>query len=362
VRSTLGDFLTVFHLQLLIVGIYLLTRYHRYLKEGDSRLVVLSLWVLAGLGLLLFALFGYFMTALLIILFILCFISVFQSMHRTDELYISCILTLCMGILVGCEFIHIVDAYGRQLQRMNTLFKLHYQVWILLGIAAPWIMVFLGRSRSIAMGVKSLLCIAVGGLLVLNLFYPIGVSWGRLPIPKPGYPSYPKPPRTLDGMAYLEKENNGDYQAIQFLNKEIQGTPVILEYPGKRAYSYESRVSSNTGLPTLIGWINHEAIWRKGWVQKDNDAQALLKNLNKPLNGWSIAQLRQSDGERIYQANRLAPVVNLLKKYQIEYIYIGELERNNFAGPGLDKFATELEKIYDRAGVLIYRVPENFLK
>jgi uncharacterized membrane protein len=270
---------------------------------------------------------------------------------------------LSIAILLGCEFVHIQDAYGDKLQRMNTLFKFHYQAWIMMGLCAPLVVKMLRTAHSWTAGTRQLLRVAVVLLLVLNLVYPFGVSWGRIRGHQQG-------PKTLDGLAYLEQDRSmtavqmnwaGDAKAIEWLNNNVEGTPVILEYPGKKAYSYESRVSTNTGLPTLIGWLNHEAIWRRSWVQEDEATVKILKKAGSNIDSWSLVGARQRVADGIYSEKDFHKIRPLLERFQIEYIYAGKLERNNYQPEGLAKFDKHCKKVYQDQGVTIYRVPEEYL-
>jgi len=72
---------------------------------------------------------------------------------------------------------------------------------------------------------------------------------------------------TLNGKEYLNQLKFCDYEAIEWLNKNVKGTPVILEAPGD-SFKWESCVSANTGLPTLLGWEGHERQWRPNQLQE----------------------------------------------------------------------------------------------
>jgi uncharacterized membrane protein len=69
-------------------------------------------------------------------------------------------------------------------------------------------------------------------------------------------------------------------------------------------------VSVATGLPTVRGWYVHEWLWRS-----DTDL------LNE----------RSADIETIYTGEDEQAVRDLIKKYNISYIYIGSLERSMYA-------------------------------
>jgi hypothetical protein len=47
------------------------------------------------------------------------------------------------------------------------------------------------------------------------------------------------------------------WAAIEWLQANAPGVPVILEAPG-RSYNYEGRISAFTGFPAVLGWSLHE--------------------------------------------------------------------------------------------------------
>ena len=55
----------------------------------------------------------------------------------------------------------------------------------------------------------------------------------------------------------------GDYEAIRWLQENVPGTPVLAEAPIGYYREFGVRVSSFTGLPTLVGM--HESEQRYGW-------------------------------------------------------------------------------------------------
>jgi uncharacterized membrane protein len=161
-------------------------------------------------------------------------------------------------------------------------------------------------------------------LFLASCCYPIGITATRLG--GRGAPS------TLDGTAYLEREHADDFAAIKWLRETVRGLPVVLEATGN-PYSYYARVSSNTGLPTVMGWGNHEGLWR------GHDRE--------------VGQ-RAQDVAKLYTAATLDEVKHLLDRYRVEYVVVGELERKDHKGPGLEKF-TALPVVFSQGGTTIYR-------
>ena len=122
-----------------------------------------------------------------------------------------------------------------------------------------------------------------------------------------------------------------DFAAIEWLRANVPGQAVILEATGN-PYSYFARFSANTGLPTILGWANHEGLWR-------GHDQTVMK--------------RRDDVMRIYNGTTLAEVQPLLDRYGVQYILVGDVEREEHPA-GLDKFA-ELPVAFRSGGTVIYR-------
>jgi uncharacterized membrane protein len=134
-----------------------------------------------------------------------------------------------------------------------------------------------------------------------------------------------------------ERYAPGEYEAVRWLQDNVHGTPTIVEAVGD-AYSSYARVSSYTGLPTVLGWPSHEFHWRGG--------------------SWEPQAGRREAVERIYETTDPAEAKALLDQYDVEYVYVGPLERQTYGEAGLSKFPTFMDVAYENADVSIYRVSE----
>ncbi len=243
--------------------------------------------------------------------------------------FLLLLVALGAALVFIVEFVYLQDIYG---DRMNTVFKFYFQVWVMWAIVGACTLVRLIGFSSCAAEPRRRLCLvavsAVSVFLILaGLLYPF------LAIPK--RQEEHGRPGTLDGAAHLAIEHPDDYAAIDWLNQYVDGAPVILETPGDgyAAWTYVGRVSAHTGLPTLLGWGDHEFQWR---------------------GSYEVPGEREPDIETLYTSEDLAEVEALLDKYEIEYVYVGPTERGRYPVAGLDKFAQMMGVLYEVGNVTIY--------
>ena len=127
--------------------------------------------------------------------------------------------------------------------------------------------------------------------------------------------------------------------AINWIRENIPGSPIILEGITP-SYRWGSRVSTHSGLPTVIGWEWHQQQQR--W-EHQNEINA-----------------RMNDVDAIYTTPGFQVARDLLDKYRIKYIFVGEVEKLYYPAIGLEKIYSgldgKLEKIYDQHGVVIMKV------
>jgi len=231
-------------------------------------------------------------------------------------------------LALSAEVFYIDDIFGKPLERMNTVFKLYMQVWLLWGIAAGYGLFILSPR---VFNSRSLYKIWTGLFLLLILssaVYPFMLVYARTQ----GFSGKP----TMDGIEFMKNEYHPDYDAIYWINKNINGIPVILEAPGKSYEFFTSRISTYTGLPTIIGWWGHEVQWR---------------------NNWEEPTLRAKDADRIYETKDPEEAMLLLKKYNVSYVYLGDTEMKRYPDKGLRKFEdpNKFELVY-RGVAEIYKV------
>jgi YYY domain-containing protein len=245
--------------------------------------------------------------------------------NEPEERLACAFVAAAFFLIVFTQKIYISD-------RMNTFFKLYLEAWLLFAVATA-ALVFRPRDRPGSFLRWPLVVRGVFGLLVLAaLFTTVTAARGAV---SNHFAAYSGP--SLDGLRYLNESRPGEYRAILWLRRNLRGTPVILEAQGD-PYQDFSRISMNTGLPTVLGWEHHVK-------QRGNPESDVIE--------------RREAIRRIYSADDAAAVERLLRRYHVGYVYVGWLERKTYPALGLRKFDTEkdlFEPAYENREAKVYRV------
>lgn len=313
------------------------------------------------------------------------------------------IAVLCAGaaaIVAGTEVIFLVDNLeGGNSYRMNTVFKFYNQVWVLLALAGSALMTWListwvanadrGPSRMTHGIVESgdvipepddsertparadtrtaafvgwvqtgaIVCAVV---VALSLFYPVLATGPRLDqrfadslgsdtLNAYDWMDYGTIRTAPDGTLLSFAD---DRAAIEWFNDEVAGSPVIAEASIGAYRCNGSRISIGTGLPTIIGWLNHETQQRY-------------------LDGLSD---RENDVRELYETSNVAVKQEILARYGVEYVVVGQLERlgvvqtsqgcTSLPSPGgiaafEQMVGTTLEVAFQHGDMTVYRVIDS---
>ena len=276
---------------------------------------------------------------------------VLYHMHDRPRAFVLLLGTVAFGLVAMTEVVFLKDVFASTFPRMNTVFKFYFQAWALLAITSGAGLYFIVESfkptmnldglqlliRRFGQVIWSVICLL---LLLAGAIYPIAGSYQRSN-------QFMQRTTSLDGMAYLEQYSPGDYEAIRWLNSNVQGNPVIVEAFGAQGgdYSDYGRISAFTGLPTVIGWAGHEYQWRVNW-------------LNNSYNASDFFQ-RGSDVNLIYTSKDPQTVLATLQRYQVKYLYVGNLEKATYNTADLSRFSKYLPVVYSMDGVTIYQVPQG---
>ena len=221
------------------------------------------------------------------------------GLHLPDLAVI--LIGLCaLGLILMPEVIYVKDIYGGEHYRANTMFKLTYQAFILFGMMMGYVIERCYLRGRRAGRVFSIVALVLVVFTAGYIFKSINSWFGNVLKSNDRI--------STDASVFVDESMSTDFDAISWLNNTVTGRPVVLEAPGDSYTDYQ-RVSVATGLPTVLGWYVHEWLWR-------NDTDAL--------------NARVSDAQTIYTSTDEETVRQLIRKYDIKYIYIGQLERQKY--------------------------------
>jgi len=233
--------------------------------------------------------------------------------------------------------------------RLNTVFKTYFQGWILFALAValafPQMLRILMRRLQAGVSIFGIGLFTVAATLVVgSAIYPVGAIPGKLEarINNEITPS-------LDGWEYMSNgviwdEGNEinlkyDLEAIQWINSNVRGLPVIME-ASIDVYRWGARVSSNTGLPTVLGWDWHEKQQR--WPYRLH------------------VDIRRQDVFDAYASQSIESFERIVRKYDVQYVYVGALERAHYPPEGIAKFTQmsgkQLDLVFSNRDVQLYKV------
>lgn len=248
-----------------------------------------------------------------------------KGKHNIIFALILCIAALCL--ILGVEVFYVRDIFEKDngaYFRTNTVFKFYFAAWNIWAIGSAYIVyaIFKAIFRNpwkfafpYLMTFSVILLIAwVGSVMYIFEAVDDFYSWGDF---KEGGQfsvagliegKTPKIYDSIDGNKYVERTKEGDYQIIKWFNENVSDTTVLTEAVGD-AYTYFARISTNTGLQTIMGWPTHQWQWR---------------NITKEI------YERKDDVKIIYTTKDETEFTDLIDKYRVDYIVYGELEKSTY--------------------------------
>ena len=282
-------------------------------------------------------------------------VAMWLALPDTTERFISAMIAGGMLLGAALEFLYLQDNLdGGPAYRMNTVFKFYNQLWVLFALASAGLIakMAVGYVAARSMATENVDAIVPGGgelavesgiekdpgrepelptrwqngpigwstagllvstiMIVASLAYPLHATSFRLD----QHFSQPGADLTLnayDWMRYGEIQYTDgtwvgyrdDRAAIDWMNDNIEGTPVIAEGSFGIYRCNGSRFSIATGLPDVVGWVNHET------QQRYADDLAT----------------RESDLREFFTTPDVARKQQIIQLYGIGYVVVGETER-----------------------------------
>ena len=248
-------------------------------------------------------------------------------------------LALAVALLAACEIVYIRDFYGGPLRRMNTVFKLYYQAWLLIAVAAPHLALWVWRLVD---GIPEFRAV-MARRVMLSWWVVVGVGMAFYPLHVIGLRTNRfATTSVVDGMDWMGRYHPDDLAAAKWLaengQKDVQvRAPVVLEATGG-AYSEYARMATQTGFPTVLGWDQHERLWR------GESANAEVER-------------RKLDVEQFYLNGSGPEAREVLERYGVSFVVKGYLEEQAYPGPGLDELddpGSGLIEVFRQGKTVVY--------
>ena len=309
---------------------------------------------------------------------------VWLGLERQSARFVVAIIAAATLLGAALELVYLVDDLsGGYWYRMNTVFKFYNQIWNLLGLAsgvilgvAVWRLVVWeeptvsrasrpAASMTQSSAVKLTVAVALPLLALMSTYVLVATpirldqrfgDGGEVTLNAYSWMEYGEvATSTLSGEGEVVPGPAltfaDDLEAINWINENIPGSPVIAEAAFGTYRCFGSRYSVNTGLPAVIGWVRHE--------QQQRSAADL---------GIREAAMRafyvDSDASALDKSA-------FLDQYGVEYVILGQMERQY---PSIENGAcfstgnpeaiaiiesmegTDLEIVFQNETTTIYRV------
>ena len=245
---------------------------------------------------------------------------------------LSVLFAAAFGLMLLVELVHVDDFFGPPYVRMNTVFKVHYQAWALLAIAAGPALLITWRKLSEAAG-PGRAVVRAGYASVVAVLVVLALSYSAVALRDKAADS--EVSGAIDGLAQAERLHGDDLAAARWLARNAGDAAIVLEAPGT-PYSEMSRIATWSGVPTVIGWTQHEQLWR-----------------------GSIPEIgqRADDVDRIYSTMDPAEALRLMRRYDVTHVVFGRIERARYDPTAASRFRAFLEPVAQFGGTTVFAVP-----
>jgi YYY domain-containing protein len=226
------------------------------------------------------------------------------------------------ALVLAPEVVYLHDGFG---SRMNTVFKLYYQAWLLLGLAASF---GLAAAWSDPARVRRYAARVGAVLAAVGVVFTAAATWDVTR-------GFSTAASSFDSLAHVPADERA---AIAWVRANVPADALVLQADGHSYAADESRLSAATARPTLLGWDGHELQWR----------------------GAAYAQMaagRAAGAAAVYRAATREALLDALDAWRIRYVLVGPVERRRY---GLDEASERtlreaLDVAFESGEVRLYR-------
>ncbi|MET0552970.1 MAG: DUF2298 domain-containing protein [Vicinamibacteria bacterium] len=227
-----------------------------------------------------------------------------------------------LGLVMLPEVVYLRDAF---VMRMNTVFKLYYPAWLLLGLASAYAIAsaWRGASGRLRLAARASACAAT-----------VGVGYTAVAVWDVTH-GFSRDGPTLSALAHLAPDERA---AVDWVRAHVPTGATVLQADGHDYVAEEARLAGATGRPTLVGWEGHELVWR-------GPAAA-------PVHDERIRATAD-----VYRASDADALRSALDAWGIRFVLVGPVERARFGLAASDeaRFREALDLAFESGGFRIYR-------
>ena len=263
--------------------------------------------------------------------------AIFSRVDRSDAeggrdpaLSAACGLVVVVAVILGLtEIVRVADAFPG---RLNTVFKFWFAAWALLavgagtlaGLAVERMRPTEGAGARHRVG-RGLALGAAGALLVATALYVPAMAVSR---------SREGAGHGLNALRYLEESDAGLAATIAWSRDHLDPREDVAMQAITESYRGGNMLAAASGVPTLLGWPNHQRQWR-GVVPEDE---------------------RRTAVDAIYAGGATPASLETARRYGVTYVYIGREERAQYGAAVGTRFEA-WPVAFAAGGATLVRVP-----
>jgi DNA-binding beta-propeller fold protein YncE len=296
--------------------------------------------------------FDYRTAALLLPFWLMALWSLVSRVRDRRDAFGLLLIFVGLSVALGTEVVFVREGWEYPSHRYNTVFKFFLQVWIYFALAAAFSFGFIKRAR-VSVEKKAGVARRIGRFAWSAIFLLLLLATAAFPIfgtyavtSGPGARCAKGPAPSLDGLQYMNQgASRAEFLTIHWVNRFVEGQPAILEDIGLPYVHESSRISTNTGVPSVIGWDHHMR------ERSPSDQSASSRH-------HAEIEQRKRDVQTMYRRRDKNAVLNLLDRWSVDYIYVGTRERKEYGRDSqkFEGYGDNLDVVFHTRGGTLYRM------
>ena len=237
------------------------------------------------------------------------------------------LLGAALAVLFATELFRVADAFPG---RFNTVFKFWWNAWALVSLASGALAGLAyerARLPAHALG-RQVVRLGVPAALLVTLATAAFVPAMAVSRAREGQTS------GLNGAAHLQRDDPGLHATIQWSRDHLDPRQDVVVQAVFESYTAGNMLAAATGVPTLLGWPNHERQWRRSVPEGE----------------------RRAAVDAIYAGGASPATAEVAHRFGVTYVYVGREERAAYGTETAARFAA-WPAVVNEDGALLVKVP-----